>query len=110
MLNLDKTEKEVAMEQTLKEEARNKKRERELSDVKAILELPEGRRFLWRVLSDAKVFASCFHEKESYMAYLEGRRDVGLFVLNELTSANKNALTKIQNEHFSESGKKKGSK
>jgi hypothetical protein len=92
------------------DEERKKIRERDLSDIKKILDLPEGRRFLWRVLSEAKVFISCFNDNNTTMAYLEGRRDVGLFVLNELTTANKNALSKIQNEYFSESGKNKRSK
>lgn len=92
----------------LKIEAEYKKiRARQLDDIKKVLELPEGRRFLWRILEEGRVLSSCYHDNSQTMAYYEGKRDVGLFVLSELTSVNKNALGKIQNEHFSEMGKNK---
>lgn len=82
-------------------------RSRQLDDIKKILDLPEGRRFLWRLLEEGRILSTCYHENSQTMAYYEGKRDVGLFVLNELTSVNKNAFGKIQNEHFSEMGKNK---
>lgn len=96
-------------ENKLKEE-KKKIRDRELEDIKTVLELPGGRRFLWRILTEARILGSCFHDDSQRMAYYEGRRDVGLFVLEELTKANKNALSKIQNEYFSEIGKTKRGK
>lgn len=102
---LDYSEEEKTRIEAEKERAN--KRDRELSDIKKILEIPEGRRFLWRLLSEARIFNTCFNNDPLIMASLEGRRDMGLFVLSEITTVNKNALSKIQSEFYSEVGKVK---
>jgi hypothetical protein len=92
-------EYETINEEIKKEREREKEKERD--DLKKILETPEGRRFLWRLLSEARVFTSCYSVNTNDTYYLEGKRDIGLFVLKEITEVNKNALAKIQNEYYS---------
>lgn len=48
---------------------------------------PHGKRVLWRILSEVRVWHSVFHGKALEMARREGERNVGLFLL-EYTSTN----------------------
>lgn len=93
--------------QEKEDELRKRIRDRQLKDVEKVLELPEGRRLLWRILEESRIMATCFSDNTHTMAYYEGKRDIGLFILNEATTVNKNAFSKMQNEYFSELGKNK---
>lgn len=52
-------------------------RRQELSDVAAILGQRAGRRFIWRLLSEAGIYRSSFTGNNSTF-FNEGRRDIGL--------------------------------
>ena len=54
------------------------------ADLKAVLASPAGRRFMWRLLGDTGIFARIFHENPSVVAYREGRRSLGIDLLDEL--------------------------
>lgn len=75
--------------------------DREVSDLKKIISIPEGRRFIWRILSDAGIYQTSF-TGNSTTFYLEGRRSLGLEVLKDLMKAERTAFAQIQLEHFSE--------
>lgn len=72
-------------------------RERELKDLRAILDMPEGRRFVWRLLEHCKVFQSIWHPS-ALIHFNEGARNVGLFVLNDIEEANPDALLVMRRE------------
>lgn len=62
-------------------------RAQELSDIKAVLELPAGRRLLWRIMSQCKPF----HDYQPSMTERElqralGARSIGLWLMDEIES------------------------
>jgi hypothetical protein len=64
-----------------------RERQRDLADLRAVLEWPAGRRLIWRVLSQAQPFNASYDESPTRMAFAEGRRNVGLWLLAELQAA-----------------------
>lgn len=62
-------------------------RERELEDVRFLLNTKEGRRFLWRLLSLTGLFQSSF-TGNSTTFFKEGSRNIGLQVLADINDAN----------------------
>ena len=86
------------------EDKAKRKRERELNDLRSILATPEGRRFIWRVLSEARIFNDGYtHGDAGYgTTYNCGRRSVGVWALAEMMEAKPSAFMQIQNEVASE--------
>ena len=78
-----------------------RKRQKEISDVKRILKTPEGRRYVWRLMSECGVFRSSFQLNSNQTAFNEGKRDMGLGILSEVIEADSTAYAKMQNEHVS---------
>jgi hypothetical protein len=56
-------------------------------DLKAVLALPEGRRFIRRVLEKTAPFSSSFSADGMAMAFREGHRNVGLILVAMLAEA-----------------------
>lgn len=73
-------------------------RELELADLRAVLMLPEGRRFLWRVLGKCQVFGSVFDQVPTQQAFNSGRQDVGHFLMSEITEADDKQLLVMMQE------------
>src|SRR3954469_23266490 len=78
--------------------ARRRLKEREQSDLRKVLSSAEGRRVVWRVLGEAKVFHGCFSLNGLEMAKNEGKRDLGLFILNDLLKSHPDAFAQMQRE------------
>jgi len=89
----------IADEAQVKEGASKSKRirERELMDVKLILETDYGRRFIWRLLEKAKVFGSIW-EQSARIHYNSGQQDFGHFVMSEVTESNPESLILMMKE------------
>ena len=67
------------------EDLREKRRAREASDLAKILNMREGRRFIWRILSMAGVFAlSYVSEQPHETIFNEGKRSVGNLLLKDI--------------------------
>ena len=64
------------------------------NDIRTIMETGEGRRFVWRVLSHCDVYSDSFTGKSSTF-FNEGRRSVGLDVLNDLNEADPRLYPKL---------------
>lgn len=90
-------------EEQLKKLTAEQKRERqkEIEDVKKILEKPEGRRYLWRMLRECGIFSNSFTLNSNQTAFNEGKRDIGLAMLIDINEADKTAFAKMQNEYLS---------
>lgn len=73
------------------------------NDMKTLLELPAGRRFIWRLLDRCSLYESTFTGNSSGY-YREGRRAVGLEVLQEIVDAKPSAYGDMFNESFKSSG------
>lgn len=73
-------------------------RTRELNDVRAVLATEEGRRFLWRLMGQCKVFESVKAGDDAMTNYNVGRQDIGHFVMAEVAEARPNALIEMMIE------------
>ena len=85
-----------------KEERNKRKIERNLSDIRSVAATPEGRRFIWNILSRAGVFQPNGHEEAIGMAKIEGRRSNGIDLLKDIMTAKASLFGKMQQEHASE--------
>jgi hypothetical protein len=89
----------AADEEQVKEAKGKEKRreEREQDDMIAVTSIPQGRRLLWRLLSECGVFRSSM-TGDNYTYFNEGRRDVGVRLLSEITQANPEAYLQMMKE------------
>lgn len=69
----------------------------EREDILRIANMPEGRRFIWRILRQCKVLESIF-EANSRIAYNAGMQDVGHFILGEVEKARPMTLSQMMQE------------
>jgi hypothetical protein len=74
------------------------KAEREQSDIRKVLAMPEGRRFFWRVLSKSKVFHTPWMGDVNQTLVNVGQKEIGLFLLDELLKASPASFTQMQRE------------
>lgn len=75
-----------------------RRRERELTDLEMVLQTPEGRRLLWRVLEHCKVFESIWHPS-ALIHHNAGKQDVGHFVMSEIVEADEKSLLLMMTEN-----------
>jgi hypothetical protein len=68
-------------------EEERRQREEEISDLCKVMGSKEGRRFMWRQLSDAGVYRISFSSDALQMAFNEGNRNSGVKLLNDLMTA-----------------------
>lgn len=71
--------------------------EKNFNDLKFILDSDQGRRFMWRVLSECGVFQTSFRTS-SEIYYLEGRRSIGLKLLAEIMDCDPQAYIKMSTQ------------
>lgn len=83
---------------------KRKKRERELSDIRRVLQLPEGRRLYWRMIEIGGVFTSAFAGagNAELTAYNLGMQSVSRDFLNDLLAAKPEILQQMQQERQAE--------
>lgn len=70
-----------------------------LADVEAILKLPEGRRFLWKLLCDCHIFQTSFSQNALTMANWEGERNVGLKIWATLEQVSPEIILLLMKEN-----------
>ena len=87
-----------------REEIQKRIKEREVEDLKKLLSMPEGRRYIWRLMSSAGVFRTSF-TGNSTTFFNEGKREIGLMVISEVMAASPSAFTQMQNEFSNEQKK-----
>ena len=63
---------------------------------------PEGRRFLWKIMSDSGIFLNGMSLEVGNMAFEKGRRSIGLSVLHTIFDAKPSLFGQMQEEHASE--------
>jgi len=85
-----------------KQDKSERRRERELADIRFIIKSVEGRRFYWRLMADAGVFRRSFNGDTVGTMFNEGRRSLGLDILNDLLEAKPAAFSEMQQEYASE--------
>ncbi len=72
--------------------------QREQEELQKIIDTPGGRWFLWRLLTECGLFHTLSGHEPHKMAIMSGRRDVGLWVLDQINSVDAKGYLRIQNE------------
>jgi hypothetical protein len=73
--------------------------ERDEEDLRTLLKLPYGRRFVWRFLSKCGVFMQSLVPGETdSTAFNEGRRSIGLTLLKQVIDINPEAYLQMTKE------------
>lgn len=75
------------------------KREQQLVELKAILDTRFGRDLLWRMLERCSVFKTTFSSEPLTMAFNEGKRQIGLWLLKEINEAQPKAYSLMTQEN-----------
>ena len=76
--------------------------DRQINDIRRIIKSPDGRRFIWWILSQCHIFKISFNLNTKLEDFQEGERNIGLEVLNRLNEADIGAFAQLQNEYLSE--------
>lgn len=95
-------EKQVRKAQTEQE----LERRGELNDLRVLLDIPEGRRFLWRVLGKCRVFESIW-ESSARIHFNSGQQDLGHWCMAEIAEANVEGLFQMMRESADQESKPK---
>lgn len=82
---------------TTRKVSSKKKREVELIELKEMLSTYAGRAFMWRLLSQCGVYRTSF-TGNSTTFFNEGKRQIGLWALDEVMEADKQAFYAMQSE------------
>lgn len=81
----------------IKKTAHELRRDRELEETRKLLQTYGGRAFVWRLLSVCGVYNQAPGSSDD-IARFEGKRDIGLHILNEVFTSDPNAYTIMRNE------------
>ncbi len=73
-------------------------RERETEELRKLLEYPIMRAFVWRLLEQCGVYHTSFTGEGATTFFNEGKRQVGLWMLEEIFASDKNAYSVMQIE------------
>lgn len=72
-------------------------RETEIEELNAILATYGGRRLIWRMLSQCGLYSSAPLDPADTQRF-EGKRDIGLWIIEEMFTASPNAYTLIRSD------------
>lgn len=94
--------KNAADKQQVKNAAENEKNvaERDLEDIRRVMSTPYGRRVIWRVLTECKVFGTVLHPSGSMTYYNSGRQDLGHWLMGEIVEAGEELLFNVMKENY----------
>lgn len=76
---------------------------REKEDISKVLNTPHGRRFMWRILDQSKLLApDMFTGQNDFTNHNLGKRDLGLWLYNEIMGSEPKAFIKMMDENLKE--------
>jgi hypothetical protein len=79
------------------------RRRREIDDARWVLSNVKGRRFLWRMWCLCGTFQASYTAKDATQtAFNEGKRDIGIAILQEINAADIKAFSRMQDEVLGE--------
>lgn len=82
---------------------RKRRKQREVNDLRDILAIPQGRRYIWKLWGLTGVFRASYAPKDANLtAFREGQRDIGLALLQDINEASPTALGQMRSEYLSE--------
>lgn len=74
----------------------------ENEDLSSVLNTPSGRRVLWRIMDQSKLLAPDMFTGNSTTFYNLGKRDLGLWLYNEIMGSEPKAFVKMMDEQLKE--------
>lgn len=77
-------------------------RNRQLNDLRVVMSMKEGRRFLWRLMDQCKLFATPIAHDARYTDYNIGKGEIGRFLLSECQQSTPDGLLLMQREAMEE--------
>ena len=86
-VDLEEAQQQVQEKRLLEELDRNG----ELEQLKELLSVEPMRDFMWRILGKCHIYESTYQRNFGDMALLEGKRQVGLWLLSEICEADPQA-------------------
>lgn len=89
-------------------EAIKLEREREIADLKYLMDQPAGRRFIWKMLERSGVFKSSFSLNGLEMSFKEGNRNSGLYLVAEINEHCPERYVQMIKEHKQTHGHRSG--
>lgn len=93
--------KQLTREEADAEKARaDLKRLNELNDLKNLMVDPRMRAFLWRFMAQTKLFGEPMHANFGIVGHNLGWRAAGMWLWNEITDADFEALLEMQRTHY----------
>lgn len=78
------------------------KRKQQVEDFKWLMAHAQGRRIVSRLLEETGVHRTSFNHSGSVMAFNEGKRHIGLFLMAEILEIAPESYTKLLKEYRSE--------
>ena len=70
------------------------------NDIIAVMKIPQGRRFIWRLLEKARIFSSPYAGSTNDTMLRLGEHNFGLFVMTKVIDANPDLYLLMQKEHY----------
>ena len=90
-------------------EASKREKERfnqEIADIKAVMSMPEGRRFVWRLINDiCHIDATSANHSGSITYMLEGERNIGRLVKADVCKAALKEWQEMERQYWKETWK-----
>lgn len=74
-------------------------RRQELDDIKKLLDTDMGRRLLWRLFEYANIYGEMWTQNENRVHFNLGKRDVGIWMMNEMETAKPGAVLTMMHEN-----------
>lgn len=84
------------------EEEQKRRDDRDKENIREVCSTPKGKRFLWDLMSDCHVFHSSFGASNDHTNFNEGKRDIGLGILNLILNACPQRFQEMQREFKAE--------
>ncbi len=82
-----------------KKTKRKAKRDQELEDLRRVLDIAGGRNFIWRLLQQCGVYHTSFTGEAPETFFNEGKRQMGLWTLEEIFDASPHTYALMQKEN-----------
>lgn len=80
-----------------KQQAKSR-RFKEKEELKQLLSTYAGRNFVWRILAECGIYQSSFTGTAETTFFKEGKRQIGIWLLSEIHSADPTAYARMQTE------------
>lgn len=77
-----------------------RERQEQLNDIIAVMDMAAGRRLVWRILAEARVFGTVYAGQSNQTFFREGKRNLGLWLMEEVLQAKPEQYLLMQKEHY----------